>query len=305
MKKGFLVILLLASFLQSSAQQTDKKLQQKIDGLVQDFKGEAGIYVLHIPSGKTASFHADTVFPTASMVKIPILLGIMDKIRKGEISYHQEFVYRDSLLYRGVDILGSFKQDEKIELAKLLMLMLTTSDNTASLWLQSIAGSGSRINILLDSIGLVYTRVNSRTPGREENRILYGWGQTTPREMVTLMEKILHAKVFTPYYSDMMIRMLGRNLWDEEALSQIPPTVFTASKNGAVDQSRSETILVMAPHGPYIFSIQTKNLADSSWNPENEGWVLARKLSSLLWNYYEPDSKWKPGINVYGKQEVF
>ena len=77
MKKGFLVILLLASFLQSSAQQTDKKLQQKIDGLVQGFKGEAGIFVLHIPSGKTASFHADTVFPTASMVKIPILLGIM------------------------------------------------------------------------------------------------------------------------------------------------------------------------------------------------------------------------------------
>ena len=289
----------------SRAQPTDKKLQQKINELVQGFKGETGIYVLHLPSGKTASYHADTVFPTASMVKIPILLGIMDKIRKGELSYHQEFVYRDSLLYEGVDILGSFKQDEKIELSKLLMLMLTTSDNTASLWLQSIAGSGSRINMLLDSIGLVYTRVNSRTPGREQNRNQYGWGQTTPREMVTLMEKIFHYKIFGQYYSDMMIRLLGRNLWDEEALSQVPPFVFTASKNGAVDQSRSETILVMAPHGPYIFSIQTKNQADSSWNPDNEGWVLARKLSKLLWNYYEPRSQWKPGISVYGKQEVF
>jgi beta-lactamase class A len=305
MKKSSLAMLFLVSFLLSIGQQTDKKLQQKIDGLVQGFKGEAGIFILHLPSGKTASYHADTIFPTASMVKIPILLGIMDKIRKKEISYHQDFVYRDSLLYEGVDILGSFKQDEKIELAKLLMLMLTTSDNTASLWLQSIAGSGSRINMLLDSIGLVNTRVNSRTPGREQNRTLYGWGQTTPREMVILMEKILQAKVFEQYYSDMMMRMLGRNLWDEEALSQIPPTIFTASKNGAVDQSRSETILVMAPHGPYIFSIQTKNQADSSWNPDNEGWVLARKLSNLLWKYYEPGSKWKPGINVYGKQEVF
>jgi beta-lactamase class A len=61
----------------------------------------------------------------------------------------------------------------------------------------------------------------------------------------------------------------------------------------------------MAPHGPYIFSIQTKNLADSSWAPDNEGWVLARKLSRLLWNYYEPHSQWKPGISVFGKQEVF
>lgn len=298
---AFLINISLLSF----AQKTDKKLQVRIDELVKGFRGEVGIQILHLPTGKTASYHADTVFPTASMVKIPILLGIMDKIRKGELAYQQEFVYRDSLLYPGVDILGSYRQDAKIELSKLLMLMLTTSDNTASLWLQSIAGSGSRINMLLDSIGLVYTRVNSRTPGREQNRNLYGWGQTTPGEMVSLLEKIYQGKVFNRHYSDWMIRLLGRNYWDEEAISQIPPTVFVASKNGAVDQSRSETMLVMAPHGPYIFSIITKNQADTSWNPENEGWVLARKLSAMLWNYYEPKSKWKPGTDVYGKPGIF
>ena len=287
------------------AQRTDKKLQAQINELVKGFRGTVGIYVEHLPSGKSASFQADTVFPTASIVKIPILIGIMDKIRKGELDYHQEFVYRDSLLYAGVDILGSFKQDEKIELAKLIMLMLTTSDNTASLWLQSIAGSGSRINELLDSVGMKETRVNSRTPGRESNRNQYGWGQTTPREMVELMKKIYLAQMYDRHYSDMMLRLLGRNFWDEEAISQVPPTVFVASKNGAVDQTRSEIMLVMAPHGSYIFSIQTKEQADSSWHPENEGWVLARKLSLLLWNYYEPNSQWRPTTDVYGRRIVF
>ena len=287
------------------AQRTDKKLQAQINELVKGFRGTVGIYVEHLPSGKSASFQADTVFPTASIVKIPILIGIMDKIRKGELDYHQEFVYRDSLLYAGVDILGSFKQDEKIELAKLIMLMLTTSDNTASLWLQSIAGSGSRINELLDSVGMKETRVNSRTPGRESNRNQYGWGQTTPREMVELMKKIYLAQMYDRHYSDMMLRLLGRNFWDEEAISQVPPTVFVASKNGAVDQTRSEIMLVMAPHGSYIFSIQTKEQTDSSWHPENEGWVLARKLSLLLWNYYEPNSQWRPTTDVYGRRIVF
>ncbi len=46
------------------------------------------------------------------------------------------------------------------------MLMLTTSDNTASLWLQSLAGGGKRINEILDSAGFKNTKVNSRDSGK-------------------------------------------------------------------------------------------------------------------------------------------
>ena len=74
--------------------------------------------------------------------------------------------------------------------------MLTTSDNTASLWLQSLAGKGTRINEILDSLGLKNTRVNSRTPGRENNRTQYGWGQTTPKEMGTFLKKFIAMKFF-------------------------------------------------------------------------------------------------------------
>src|SRR6202008_2999760 len=107
---------------------------------------------------------------TASLVKIPILVGVMDKIARDELKFHQEITYHDSLLYPGVDLLGSFKSGEKIELSKLLMLMITMSDNTASLWCQSLAGNGPAINGWLETNGFVATRVNSRTPGREANR---------------------------------------------------------------------------------------------------------------------------------------
>lgn len=267
------------------SQPVDKKLEKELLKLLQGFGGEAGVYVKSLKTGKVVQYHADTIFPTASMVKVPILIGIMDKINRKELAYHQELVYKDSLYYAGEDILGSFKNDEKIHLSKTIMLMLTTSDNTASLWLQSLAGTGTRINELMDSIGLKYTRVNSRTTGRETNRDLYGWGQTTPREMVTLFEKMYKGKVISDSLSKKMMRLLGRNYWDEEALLEIPSTVFVASKNGAVDASRSETLLVMAKE-PYIFSIITKNQKDQSWEFNNEGWVLTRKLSKLLYNYF-------------------
>ena len=210
----------------------------------------------------------------------------MRKIESGELQYHQPLIYKDSLLYEGEDILGSLKNNEKIELSKVIMLMLTMSDNTASLWLQTLAGKGARINELMDSLGLPDTRVNSRTPGRETNRTQFGWGQTTPREMATLMEKIVNKEVISNLASEKMLRLLGRNYWDEEAISQIPTDVFIASKSGAVDASRSEVLYVNGKKCRYLFCICTKNNKDKSWDTKNEAWELTRKISKLLWEYY-------------------
>ncbi|MFI5186331.1 MAG: serine hydrolase [Chitinophagales bacterium] len=275
------------------SQRADKNLENKIAGLVKDYHGTIGIYVKNLANGKIVALNADTVFPTASIVKIPILIGLMDKINHGELFYDSAFIYKDSLLYQGEDILGSFKNNEKILLKKLIMLMLTTSDNTASLWLQSLAGKGTRINEILDSLGFRYTRVNSRTPGRENNRTIYGWGQTTPLEMGELIEMIYHDQIFSPAICERMKRCLGRNFWDEdEGISQIPPTIEVFSKSGCVDESRNEIVLVNAPHNPYIFSIFTKDNKDTSWTHMNEAWTLTRKISKLLWNYFEPKEKW-------------
>lgn len=269
------------------AQKTDKKLEAKIREATRGYNGDIGIYVKNLRTGKTVAINADTVFPTASIVKVPILVGIMDKIEKKELGYDSSFTYKDSLLYAGSDILGSFKNNEIIELKKLIMLMLTTSDNTASLWLQSLAGGGTRINEIMESLGLKDTRVNSRTPGREEYRARYQWGQTTPKEMGTLFEKIYRKEIFSAAACERMMRCLGRNFWDEdEAISQIPPSIEVFSKNGCVNASRSEAMIVNAHKNPYIFCIFTKNNKDTRWVHDNEGWVMARKLSKMLWEYY-------------------
>ncbi len=295
MKKIIFIVLCLycTSFL--LAQKIDNKLQNKLEEAIKGFNGDIGIYIKNLRTGKTVSINADTVFPTASIVKIPILLGIMDKIQKGELAYDSTLVYKDSLLYEGEDILGSFKNDEKILLKKVMMLMLTTSDNTASLWLQSLAGKGTRINEILDSLGLIHTRVNSRTPGRENNRTQYGWGQTTPKEMGIIFEKIYRNEIYSATACDRMMRGLGRNYWDlNEAISQIPPYIEVFSKNGCVNAVRSEVLLVNAPHNPYIFCIFTKNNKDIQWTHNNEAWAMARKISLMLWRYFEPKDKWEP-----------
>ncbi|MGE5315804.1 MAG: serine hydrolase [Acidobacteriota bacterium] len=275
----------------------DKKLAALLAPLVKKFHGDAGIYVRNLKTGRSVAINADTVFPTASMIKVTIMCGLFDKIERGELAYHQELLYRDSLLYPGADILGSFKDSAKIPLSEVAMLMITTSDNTASLWCQSMAGTGTAINALLEKNGFEKTRVNSRTPGREVARSLYGWGQTTPREMAELFVMIRDGRMISREASERMYRNLCRIYWDGEALSQIPPTIHAASKQGAVDRSKSETVLVNAPSGDYVFSVITKNQQDERWEYDNEGYVLLREVSRLLWRYYEPASKWTPGAN--------
>jgi beta-lactamase class A len=231
------------------------------------------------------------------MIKVPIMCGVFNEIEKGNLTYNQELIYCDSLFYAGEDILGSFKDGEKIRLSKVQMLSITTSDNTASLWLQKLAG-GENINKWLQSNGFENTRVNSRTAGRRPNWEKYGWGQTTPREMTQLLTLIREGKAISPAASERMYRNLIRIYYDGEALSQIPPFVQAASKSGAVDQARSEVVLVNAPHGDYVFCIATKNQKDTSWNQQNEGFTLVRNVSRLLWNHFEPKSKWKPAVGV-------
>lgn len=278
------------------AQRTDLRLQKQIEQLLSGFHGSVGVYVHDLKKNRVAGVNADTLFPTASIVKIPILIGIMSRIRRHELDYHQVMIYKDTLNYDpGEDILASFKPDEKILLSKLMLLSITLSDNTASLMLQGIAGGGTRINELMDSLGFTRTRVNSRTPGREQDRELFGWGETTPHEIVQVVEKIKQGEILDPQVSERMMRILGRQYWDEVALSQIPPNVFVASKSGAVDESRNEVLYVNSPH-PYIFSLFTKNNKDQSWDYNNEAWVLTRKLSALLWKYFNPGSAWTGGL---------
>jgi beta-lactamase class A len=300
MKTKFIVLIFLFLFFSVAvqAQKEDKILEQKLQAIVRNFKGDVGIYVRNLKTNKVVILQADSIFPTASMIKVPITIGMFDKIEKGEIDYHSILTYKDSLLYEGEDILGSFKQGEKIALSKVMMLMITTSDNTASLWCQSLAGTGTAINNWLEQHGFHATRVNSRTPEREANRIKYGWGQTTPREMAELFVKIREGKVISPRSSERIYRNLVRIYFDTEALSQIPPYVQVASKQGAVDQSRSEVVLVNAPHGDYVFCVITKNQQDESWTRLNEGYSLLRNVSQLLWNYFEPGSTWKPAEKI-------
>ena len=83
--------------------------------------------------------------------------------------------------------------------------------------------------------------------------------------MAELLVRIREGKVISERASERIYRNLTRIFFDSQALSQIPPYVQVASKQGSVDQSKSEVVLVNAPHGDYVFCVITKDQKDERW----------------------------------------
>jgi len=266
----------------------------QIAPLIDNFDGRAGIYIKDLVTGREIGINADTLYPTASMIKVPIMVSVFDRIERGQLDYQRELTYTDSLFYSDADITGELRDGATVHLSEMIFLSISKSDNTASLWLQQLAGGGMTINAWLEENGFEGTRMNSRTPGRRGDWETFGWGQTTPREMARLMEMIYTGEAVSPAAGEEMMRVLQRPWWDDEALSQIPPYVEVASKNGAVSASKSEVVLVHAPSGPYLFSVITADQADTRWEADNEGYELIRAVSRILWQSFEPYRPYVP-----------
>lgn len=152
----------------TTAATTD--LRRELERLTSGFRGTAGVYVRRLPDGDEIAIRADEVFPTASLVKVPILLRLLERVDAKEVSWTEHLTFERSRISPGEDLLARFADGQKITVPELVFLMLAKSDNTASLWCQELAGGGVAINDWLARKGYAHTRVNSKTPGREADR---------------------------------------------------------------------------------------------------------------------------------------
>ena len=273
----------------------DAELQAAVESLAAPLDGVVGVYLRHLPTGREAALRADETFPTASLVKVPILVGVFEAIEAGDFALDTRLTFRDSLRYDEDEgeLFAQLRDGSTVVFHSAVEQMLSASDNTASLWLQGLVG-GATINEQLAARGFEQTRVNSRVEGREADRESYGWGQTTPREMAELVRRIVDGEMIAPAADLEMHRLLTRTHWDDEAVSALPPSVQAATKQGVVSQSRSEVAYVHAPSGPYLLMVVTREQADTRWATDNPGYELIRAVSRLAWQTFEPDSDWRP-----------
>jgi beta-lactamase class A len=190
-----------------------------------------------------------------------------------------------------------FKDGTTLDVDGWVNLMLTVSDNTATMvlreWLKP-----DNVNARLASLGIRNSNVlwDNFPPDEPEKiklRSQWGLGFTTPKDMNRLLELIYRRKAASDAGCEKLMRILSHQYWDEYTGINAPIDVKVASKSGAIDRSRSEAAIVFAQH-PYILTIYTDSQKDQVWSPTNEGDVTIRKMCGVIWNTLNPTRPYTP-----------
>src|SRR5262249_8375049 len=141
-------------------------------------------------------YKADRPMPTASLIKLAVMIATYDAIENGKLSLDDmiELKKEDQVPGSGV-LTAHFSPGTKISLRDAIHLMIVYSDNTATNLVLDKLGIATT-NEYMEKLGRHETRINSKvfrgdTSINKERSKEYGLGSTTANEMVALCE-LLH-----------------------------------------------------------------------------------------------------------------
>ncbi|HEY0972702.1 MAG TPA: serine hydrolase [Gemmatimonadales bacterium] len=267
-------------------------LRRTLDSIADAHHGIVGYTVHDLDGGARLERRGDETFPTASLIKVPILVTLYDQIEKGRISLDDRIVVTKIDKVPGSGILQSLHDGVEITVGDAAWLMTALSDNTAT-------------NLLLDKVpmrvtwekmealGLPHTKVHSRTFQRYtsvamDSSAKYGLGVTTPNEMARLFALLAEGKAVSPRADSLMLATLADNQ-DYQLLQRSVSGVTAARKTGATDQVRTECTLWRLP-ARVVACVLTKENQDTRWIIDNEAQVTMARMGAAIVRAWRPDA---------------
>jgi beta-lactamase class A len=231
--------------------------------------GTVGVWARKLGSPSVISYNADERFPSASVIKVVILVSLFQYAEMNPGVFDQQLTLKLSDFVGGSEILDSYNPGDRISIGKLARAMIEQSDNTASNVLISFLGM-DRIAGTIHHAGLTKTQLHRHF--MDVNAIVHhSENLTTARDMGSLLYQIergAHEGVRTVASSAScrhMIDILLRQEDRDKIARGLPAGTPLANKTGEIDGVRND-IGIIDPYGeaPYILAVLTKDLNDFS-----------------------------------------
>jgi beta-lactamase class A len=268
-------------------------LQDTLRSRIGDFQGTVSLYAKNLDTGGIRP--AEPV-RTASTIKLPILLTVFDQVAAGKAKWTEPLTITPQDKVSGSGVIGSeFSDGVQLPLRDVVHLMIVLSDNSATNMVLD-RFTADAVNAYLDKIGIKTTRSMRKVRGDgtqlkaaegfsaagklPENQ-KYGLGVSTPRDMVSILEKLERGEIVNPEASKEILAILKR-CQDGTGVRRRLPGVSIANKTGALDALRSEVALVYSKGGRIAMAITVDDMPKPDWSPDNPGSLLIADLARIL-----------------------
>ncbi|HEX6537461.1 MAG TPA: serine hydrolase [Gemmatimonadaceae bacterium] len=259
-------------------------LRHTLDSLASAHHGVVGYSIIDLDTGERLSLRGDETFPTASLIKVPILVTLYDLVEHGEISLDDPLTVLKIDQVPGSGVLQYLHDGAIVTVHDAAWLMATTSDNTATnLLLDRIIIR--RVWDKMEALGLPHTKVHSKTFLRissvaMDSSVKYGLGVSTPNEMAHLFELMAEGKAVSAHADSAMLDILEHND-DGTLLQRYLDGVRAAHKTGAVDAARTECSLFYL-RSRVVACVFTKENADQRWILDSEPQLTMARMGAAI-----------------------
>ena len=269
----------------SSYQRADTAtLHRKLDSLATAHRGVVGYSITNLDTREHLERRGDETFPTASLIKVPILVTVFDLVGKGDLRLDDQLTLMKIDKVPGAGPLQYLHDNALLTVRDAAWLMITLSDNTATnLLLDRIIIR--RVWDKMEKLGLPHTKVHSKSFLRNssvamDSSVKYGLGVSTPNEMARLFALLADGKAVSAAADSTMLDFLAHNE-DHELLQRHVDGLDVPHKTGATDQVRTECALFPL-QSRVVACVFTKENVDQRWLIDSEAQVLMATMGDLV-----------------------
>ncbi|MFV0466895.1 MAG: serine hydrolase [Lachnospiraceae bacterium] len=266
-------------------------LISRIEAELKSYNGCMGIYISD-GKGTKIAIRDQEKFETASTIKMFILAALFAEVEKGNLSLHENLIYKEEHVVDGSGILKSLELGTALSVKNLATLMIIISDNIATNMIIQYV-TVEKINQFILELGLLHTKLHNSINFERYEAL----GTTTPSEYGVLLEKLAAGTLVSQQASMQMMEICKMQHYNTMLTKQFPPyfmdsdnyeeeIISVASKSGSMDACRNDGGIIMTPYGYYVIVLLNKGFTDAMYYSEHPAIVFGSKISRLVFDQY-------------------
>ena len=231
-------------------------LQTELSTMSMHAPGNVGIMVEDLATGWSSSVNAGEQMPAASTIKIPVMVEVFKQLAAGDFDLNRMVTLQQSDRDWGWGDLANAPGGSRYSVSKLLTLMITESDNTATNMLIRLVGRRS-INAEMQELGLRQTALHDYI--RSDGPIRHAL-RTSPSDMVKLMTDMARYRLIDEWSSREMISIMSEQHHNGLIPEPLPRGTTIAHKTGELHDTLNDVGIVYLNSEPYAIAVMATNL---------------------------------------------